>query len=177
MGNRERPRTPGPTQHVRRAAGLAVAVITVLLGLRAVAQPDSYGAHGPYRGDALVENAALPERVTSPRTCGTCHTAVAETMAGGAHARVHCSHCHDLLRGHTVAQAARKLGWRLPLPAPDAITAGWESRLCASCHRPMVGRSPRVALNLREHLIKEGAENPSSPKVCSECHGPHDPSG
>ena len=152
-------------RHVFRAILVLLVVVAAVAIGRGFLVPKSYGLHGPYRADNVLEQMD----VRAPRhggvaSCAACHEVQASKRAAGRHQTVSCEVCHAPLSRH-VADGKRSAA----MPVDRSYV------LCARCHRKVLARPakfPQVVLE--QHLADQGA-GPVEGKVCLDCHDPHTP--
>jgi hypothetical protein len=141
-------------EHLLRLAAVFAFGAALFFGVRWLLVPSDYGRFGPYRAAAIAQNQARPIVYAGQVACVECHTDVADTRRGNAHAQVSCESCHGPLAAHAgdPAVAAR-------LPDPRAT--------CAVCHLTNVAK-PRgfKTVNFSEH---------ADDGPCTACHAAHAP--
>jgi len=143
---------------------LAVVLVSAAIG-KILAQPESFGRYGHYRGDSVAENAAREIRHGGDEACGECHDEIKATHDDGAHLAVRCENCHADLASHV------KDGEKIAdMPRVKSVL-----RLCGRCHAELDAR-PRdfPQVSIETHPVEQGAEE-ASDEVCFDCHSPHDP--
>lgn len=152
-------------RHVFRAALVLVVVVAAVTLGRGFLVPRSYGVHGSYRFDNVLEQRNVREpRHAGPAACAACHAPQADRRAAGGHRAVSCEVCHAPLSAHV--SEGRRTG---AMPVDRSFT------LCARCHRKVQARPeafPQVVLD--QHLTQQGG-GPLEGKVCLDCHDPHAP--
>ena len=141
-------------EHLLRLAALFAFAVALFAGVRWLLVPSDYGRLGPYRAGALAQNQARPIVYGGQAACVECHTDVADTRKGNAHARVSCETCHGPLAAHAVDAAVSALR-----PDPRAT--------CAVCHLPNAAKPPGFkTVNFSEH---------ADAGPCTACHPAHAP--
>lgn len=152
--------------------------------VRAQLVPASYGEQGAYRANALQDIASRPSHWHSDATCLSCHEKVAEERKGSLHEAVRCFHCHGAGAEHVkqATLAKQKPGTEIPkalawdgnfLTKIDLFITK-DKATCLSCHQSAVGMPADFKkIDLAKHLEEQGASEPNSPEVCSECHAGH----
>jgi len=114
-------------------------------------QPETQTAADDFAGEYPLQENPLAG-------CSICHVDVEDEFVGTLHfeEKVGCSTCHGPSEGH-LADENNEV-------KPDEVFARFDvDRLCERCHE-----CPRPASETPE-LMHEG-----EPKVCTDCHGPHD---
>ena len=177
-------------EFVRDSAHLWLLLVLIVAGgvgfllVRARLVPASYGKTGAYRATALDDNAAKPSRWHSDKTCLECHQNVAEERKDSLHEAVRCFHCHGVGTEHVkLANLAKKTpGTEVPkaqkwdgnfLTKIDLFVTK-DKATCLACHQEAVGMPANFKkINVAQHLEDQGASEPNSPEVCSECHKGH----
>jgi hypothetical protein len=141
-------------EHLLRLAGLFGVAIVLFVIMRSLLVPADYGRLGPYRAGALEQNRARQIAYAGQLACVECHTDVADTRKGNAHAQIGCESCHGPLAAHASdpATAAKR-------PDPRAI--------CAVCHLPNAAKPPQFKTVVFDDHADPGA--------CTTCHPPHAP--
>jgi len=148
-------------RHVFRVALVLVVAVTAIILGRGLLVPRSYGDYGAYRGDNVVEQAAIREpRHGGPDSCTSCHAKQAQERAAGGHKRVSCEVCHGPLATHVQAGAVK---------AKMAVDRSYQ--LCARCHRKVEGRPEKFPQVVPDQHVPTALE----PGVCEQCHNPHSP--
>lgn len=139
---------------IRLAAVFAVGFI-LLLVVRGLLVPKSFGKYGHYRGDALEEIMAQPISYASHEVCETCHNDILDVKKTGRHAHVACESCHGPQDKHTEDPAG------VVPPKLDLVV------LCVGCHEA----SHSKPMDFRQ--VHSGEH--SSGLACNTCHQPHSP--
>ena len=62
--------------------------------------PDSFGAYGPYRADAIKEAVLIPIRHRTNTSCFKCHPYEAKIHKKGRHQTISCEFCHGTYADH-----------------------------------------------------------------------------
>jgi len=166
--------------HLWRAGLLGVIVIALFLTVRTLVVPDSYGAIGRYRGDAVKEEAAREPYLPTREQCGACHKQQYDAVRAGVHKLVHCRHCHGLAKGHIeqCTQAAQKTPGVCVTEgkAAENFLTKMDYQRCTHCHEKRGGPPQDFPLIvISEHLIEMESDDPKDPAACAECHDNHDP--
>jgi hypothetical protein len=169
------------TLHLWIIAALLLGGVFVFVAARAIVVPDSYDEFGPFRGDAIREASALKRVLPTFEECLECHTKKRDLFAKSAHQKVSCVHCHGVVAAHmqNCSSARQKVAGQPSAetkcePAPE--TPENLAQICLDCHKHLIGRPqdfPQIIL--KEHLEDNEPDQPSAPRVCLECHLPHDP--
>jgi len=141
-------------EHLLRLAALFALAVVVFLGLRWLLVPADYGLLGAYRAGAIDQVQARPITYAGQLACMECHTDVADTRKGNAHALVSCESCHGAHGTHASdpAVAARR-------PDPRAT--------CAVCHVPNAAKPPGFKTVVFADHAADGS--------CTACHPAHAP--
>lgn len=141
--------------HLFRLMSVFVAGFVLLVVLRGVLMPRSFGQYGHFRAAAMSEIAARPINYAGHEACETCHTDVLAKKSKGSHAHVACESCHGALGNHADDPASIK---------PAKLEA---ATLCKRCHEANAAKPkkfPQVA-----------TEDHSGGLPCDTCHQPHTP--
>jgi hypothetical protein len=140
----------------RRAAklGVAVVIVSLLLGGTAYAASSLYAGFGPPREPA--NRLAWADRTLHYATsqCADCHATETALAASSGHATVSCELCHT----PTVVHPGTVAGAVAALPASTSAT-------CVACHADLAGRpagQPEVDTSAHYPLVD-----------CLACHDPH----
>lgn len=142
--------------HLIRMAALFVVAAGLFAAARAALIPRGFGELGHYRPSAIEDNRKGPLVHAGRDACRACHAEPAQTLAGGAHARVGCEACHGALGKHAEAPAAHAA------VRPDGRTR------CLRCHERSETRPasfPQV----------DPAEHAPDGASCIDCHTAHAP--
>jgi hypothetical protein len=148
-------------KHAFRAAFVLIAGLGAFLLARGQLVPKSYGLHGAYRYDNVLEQmqARTPAHAGAG-SCAACHKEQFAKRAEGSHKNVNCEVCHMALAAHVMADGKIE-------PAPvDRSYA-----LCARCHRKVLGRPSTFPQVVLEQHVK----GPLESKPCIQCHEAHSP--
>jgi len=143
---------PGP---VIRIAVLFVAAIVILIVVRQLFVPESFGRLGHYRADAVDVVANQEIRYAGLQACAECHTDEAEIKAASYHRGLSCEGCHGPAKDHVDD----------PTEQVPIVPTGRET--CLRCHDYQVSRPTGFP------QVIEAVHNPMEP--CAACHEPHDP--
>lgn len=119
--------------------------------------PDSFGAYGFYRGDALAERAMLPLSYGGEKSCAECHEKINLQIANSSHRDLGCENCHGPSQAHVVKSKDESLN-------PPKLH---KSDFCLRCHLDNQSR-PGKFPQIEEPDHSEGDS-------CFDCHQPHNP--
>ena len=156
------------------AAGVAFHFVRIRL------IPESFGQHGPYRGQALNEIKAKPSVLPSDKDCMRCHEDVGDEREEALHKVVGCWHCHGVGREHIALADAGEVTkdaaeWDGNFKTSLDLYITRDRKACLVCHEALVGIPEEFqTINVAEHLEENEAEEPKSRDVCFECHAGHD---
>ncbi len=130
-------------------------IVLAFVAMRWIAQPESFGEYGHYRGDALAE-ATVREPAYVPRNaCAECHEDEANLHSAGPHKNVSCQICHGAAVDHVEDPTTKNI------KRPD-IRA-----LCLRCHEQLEARPAKFPqIDEKEHADGE---------ACNTCHVVHNP--
>jgi len=161
-------------------------LLTVLLGIVVLAGggllfkqlllPDSFGQYGPYRADAIEEQAQILPRHGTNESCFKCHEYEARGHKKGKHQTISCEFCHGPYADHVIAHESEygnkgfKKSGTLPVKKEGEITT-----LCLRCHNTEIkARSEEVikTVAMPEHLEKQNVKLTHN---CNQCHHVHAP--
>ncbi|MEO8502242.1 MAG: cytochrome c3 family protein [Vicinamibacteria bacterium] len=142
-------------QQVVVLSAIAIVVVVVFFGMRALFVPESFGKYGHYRADAVDAVAKLPIHYAGAKTCAECHDDVEKVKSAGFHRSVSCEVCHGPGAAHVED------------PGTVKPTAPRQRDLCPLCHN----YSPSRPTGFPQ--IVTAQHNPGKP--CMTCHKPHDP--
>ena len=168
-------------RHIWRAVGLAVVVVILFFVVRSMMIPASWGETGPYRADALREEAARKPLIPDVADCTSCHGKQVEVHKGGSHATVLCKNCHGVAREHINVCTKAKAAGDPKACVGDAsgvtdLKTGWDIKACEHCHMKRVGPPAKFPLiDFAVHLKEQDAKDPKSPSACKQCHQNHSP--
>jgi hypothetical protein len=143
---------PLPPQ-INRLLLLIFAIVISFLVARTLLTPASFREHGFYRGDALVERAALTPIFAGKTACGKRYAEVFATLEKGGHKTLSCEACHGPMSPEQLAN-------------PEAKPAKPAAGLCLRCHEA----NPTRPATFKQILVKDHFEG-----ECIECHLPHEP--
>jgi len=139
-----------------------VGVVAIAVVVRALLIPDTFGAFGHFRAEAIEEARKYEVRHLGLETCGECHDDVVALHAKDAHARVQCETCHGPGLAHTAAEGDGGI------IRPEGRT------ICLVCHELMLSRPgdfPQIETT--EHYRFVGVDDRQT--KCVACHDPHEP--
>ncbi len=143
-----------PSQAKRLLLLFAIA-IAVLLLLRHLLVPESFGRYGHYRANAVGDVASAKLHYAGHLVCRECHEDIAAVKTSSMHAPVACEACHGPGYAHTQDPTTYKLS------APRG------RKRCAYCHSYDASRPTGFPqINPAQH----GGDDP-----CITCHNPHQP--
>lgn len=171
-------------RHLWVLAGVLLMVGLGYAGIRKLVTPPTWGQFGHYRGSAVEQLGNLKQTLVARDTCAGCHTAIAEKMGKGKHAKVHCQDCHgnpvDHVTACQLAAEATKAAGNDPTQvhcAHDNLKPTALKPICLHCHQKTVGRPEKFPqIVFEEHMTDQGPKDAKSNNVCFECHSGHDPS-
>lgn len=143
-------------RYLLRVGLLLLLFLALLISLKFVFTPRSFGEYGFYRSSDLNYWMSYPLKyLGDPLRCAGCHGEEYNAWEGSKHRSVGCETCHGPAAAHVAANGGREL---------DKPTSG---EFCGLCHRQLFSRpSGFPQVDLGEH--GEG-------KGCITCHNPHDP--
>ena len=144
-----------PDQVVRLAI-LFVAATVVLLVVRSMLIPETFGVDGHYRAAAIDANVQQELHYGGWQLCVECHDDVGEVKQASYHRSVSCEVCHGPSALH-----AEDFEAQTPV-IPRSRGEG-----CLFCHAYLPSRPTGFP------QIIETVHNPLRP--CLDCHDPHDP--
>jgi hypothetical protein len=148
-------------RHVFRILFLLFVAFVVVVLVRPLVVPKSYGLYGPYRYDNVAEQAsARPPLHGGAASCGDCHGERLAGLAKGAHKTVNCEVCHAPLGRHVQDGS-------LVAAMPVDRAAG----PCLRCHRKLEGRPA----GFPQIVPAQHADNATQGRACLACHDPHSP--
>lgn len=119
-------------------------------------RPDTFGKYGPYRADALIDNAQKEIYYSGQQACFKCHQDIEDLKAQDVHSDVHCETCHGPGQKHVVSSDT------VDILKPSG------REFCGSCHVINAAKSKNAInqVDLNKHNID---------KNCIDCHNPHQP--
>ncbi len=148
-------------RHVFRVALVLIVVLALVAIARGFLVPKSYGMYGPYRYDNVREQMTVRAPLhRGPQACGECHPDQFAKRASGSHRGVSCEICHGPLGLHVKEDGSVE---------PPTVDRSY--RLCARCHRKILGRPAKFP----QVVLEEHVAGPLEGKVCLTCHDPHSP--
>ncbi len=157
------------------------ALLILALVVRQLLQPSSFGAFGPYRGDAVKEAMQRAPRHLGKDSCQACHRKQHALHAKDAHWRVQCEDCHGPAWKHVEfhqKNGNKGNGEKLKtsnVPKTARLARRKEGKeLCLICHQELAARRgsfPQV--DWKEHYKFVGVKKDSI--GCLTCHSPHEP--
>ncbi len=173
-------------KHIVRLVVLVLGFIAAAVAARALFTDDSFYRFGHYRGDSVVEIAALEPVYQAPGSCASCHAERAMQWSAQSHKTVACQVCHGPAKGHPAKG-------KLPVPSDT-------HKLCSLCHEAMPGRpQSHPQIEVAAHSLGESCvmcHNAHAPRIvavaavvadgragrqkaasCAGCHGEHGISG
>lgn len=140
-------------KHIARLILVIVGFGAAALVAKTLLTADTFYEFGHYRGNSVIQLAALEPTFQSPRYCEPCHAERHAQWSGHSHKSVSCEVCHGPARGHPA-------NGKLPIPTDT-------HRLCGACHEGIAGR-PRTQPQI--DVAKHSLGDP-----CTICHSPHAP--
>lgn len=129
--------------------------------------PESFGVYGPYRADAIEEEAVLPIRHGTNQSCFACHAFEAAIHRDGLHKTISCEFCHGPYADHV--DGKKKIG-TLPVKKDGEITV-----LCLRCHNTEIKARPQQVIKtvaMPDHLKTQQVKLTHN---CNQCHHVHAP--
>jgi|SRR5665648_224023 len=144
-----------PPQIPRLALAFAIFIFLFLL-VRYFLLPDSFGKYGPYRADALIDNAQLEINYSGQKACLECHQDIEDLKEMDVHSTIHCETCHGPGQKHVVSSES------------SDIFKPSDREFCGSCHSKNAAKKKDAIfqVDLKEHNVE---------KKCIDCHNPHQP--
>jgi len=158
-------------RHLWRLGGVLVVGIGAAVIFKFLLVPDSYGAYGYYRGDALAEQRDVrPPLYQGKAACEDCHDTILAAHEKDVHRTIQCETCHGPGARHIAVQS----GEAEAKAGEKTILMPREQETCLSCHRRMAARpSSFPQIDLEQHYaVREVGDKTTS---CSACHNPHEP--
>jgi hypothetical protein len=143
-----------PDQVIRLGAVFGTATVALLF-VRQKFVPESFGALGHFRAEAIDVAAAQGVRYAGWQACVECHGEEGEKKAASYHRTVACEVCHGPAADH----ASDHTRHRPFVPK--------KREACLYCHSFQRSRPTGFP------QIIERLHNPTKP--CASCHNPHDP--
>ncbi len=137
------------------------------LFIKSLLKPESFGVYGPYRADAIQEEAAIPIRHATNASCYSCHPYEAKIHKAGLHKTISCEFCHGPWADHVSGN--KKVG-TLPVKKDGEITT-----LCLRCHNTEIKARPHEVIKtvaMPEHLESQKVKLTHN---CNQCHHVHAP--
>ena len=135
--------------------------------LKGLLVPSSFGVHGPFRADAIDEEAALPIRYGTNVSCYSCHAYEASVHKAGLHKTISCEFCHGPYADHV--EGNKKIG-TLRVKKDKEITT-----LCLRCHNTEIKARPEQVIKtvaMPDHLKSQHVKLTHN---CNQCHHVHAP--
>jgi hypothetical protein len=129
--------------------------------------PDSFGAYGPYRADAIKEAVLIPIRHRTNTSCFKCHPYEAKIHKKGRHQTISCEFCHGTYADHVTE--GKKTG-TLPVKKEKEITT-----LCLRCHNTEIKARKEAVIKtvaMPNHLKDQDVKLTHN---CNQCHHVHAP--
>ena len=143
-------------RYLTRLVVVLVLGLTIVLWLRSMLVPRTFGEFGHYRGAALGEIASQQPLYAGREACEKCHQDVVAVKSQGRHASLPCEVCHGASGAH-----ARN-------PASMKPFTGLDRTFCLRCHDQSLSRPAGFPMvDGMTHNQKED---------CRKCHSPHSPS-
>lgn len=165
-------------QHLIHLGAVLAAIGVVLLIVRAVLMPDTFGQYGTYVGASLEVIRSKPVQYVGSERCKSCHKNEWRKWSRKEHASVSCEVCHGPSAEHSVEEVD-------PRPLPMRCTSNGKMveqvhDLCMSCHAEAPGRSTDFPqIDPKQHLAgfktTEESEDFEESMQCLTCHPGHDP--
>lgn len=150
-------------KHIVRMGLLLLFGLAIMIAVRSLLVPDTWGRYGWYRAANVAEQRDHPLMHAGDAACGDCHDEQEAAHAAGVHAPVKCELCHAPLALHV------KDG-EVVAPMPVRKTVD----LCVGCHQRLPARPADFPqIQPRQHVEEMGGEY--GPAACFDCHDPHSP--
>lgn len=132
---------------------LTIAIIGSYVIARSLLTPKSFGQHGFYRGEALLDH-MLPEPVFAGRKeCLECHEDIQAKLFKDKHKSIGCETCHGVGKEHA--------------KNPDLKLVKIGDNGCLRCHEASASRPAWMKqINSKDHYRGD---------KCAGCHVPHQP--
>lgn len=153
--------------HIKRIILGLVVFAALGFAAKLVLTPKSFGKYGPYRGDAVDEEAALEIRHKTNASCLSCHPYEARIHLAGLHKTISCEFCHGPYADHV---KAGKVYGKLPVKKKEEIKV-----LCLRCHNKAIQARPGEVIKtvvMPEHLETQKVK---VSHTCDQCHHVHAP--
>lgn len=147
---------------------LFIVLVVVLLVVRQLLVPETFGEYGHYRFQAVADNMGQDIMYAGYDACAECHDDIAAVKTGSRHEAVSCETCHgpgakhaddpsgslpDIPRKREHCELCHGYNPSRPSGFPQVIeTMHNPGRSCISCHNP------------------HNPEPPHVPDECSACH-------
>jgi hypothetical protein len=147
-------------------AGMVGFIVLSLLA-KGYMLPPSFGLYGPYRADAVLEEADRGIRHGTNASCLDCHPYEANIHLNGHHKTISCEFCHGTWADHVTD--GKKTG-TLPVRKGQEI-----NDLCLRCHNRAIEARPSGVIKtvtLPDHLEKQKVK---LTHTCNQCHHVHAP--
>lgn len=144
-----------PDQVIRLAV-LFVCAAIVMVVVRQVLIPPSFGKYGHYRADAIDVAAAQDIKYAGWSACVECHDEIEQAKSKSYHRSLSCEVCHGAAADHVKDPEGH---------AP--VVPRKRGEACLYCHSYLASRPTGFP------QIIERLHNPLEP--CISCHNPHDP--
>lgn len=153
--------------HIKRIV-LGIVVMGALgFVAKAAFIPKSFGKYGPYRADAIDEEASLEPRHMTNASCLSCHPYEANIHLTGRHKTISCEFCHGPYADHV---KNGKVYGKLPVKTGEKIRV-----LCLRCHNRAIQARPGEVIKtvvMPEHLESQKVK---VTHICNQCHHVHAP--
>jgi predicted CXXCH cytochrome family protein len=153
--------------HVLRPLYVAIALVALLLLVRAAVVPDDFGIHGQredgknftydfYRGGAVDYWKNFSVKYRGKEYCTECHDDKAEEYLSSKHHAIQCENCHGPALDHP--------------DNPELLTINRSRALCLRCHADL-----GYPDNPRSSIPGIDPEQHNAGEECADCHNPHKP--
>jgi len=143
-----------PDQIIRIGA-IFIILLLILIVVRYLLVPKTFGKEGHYRADALIEEASKGIKYVGAEACNDCHSDIAESKASSYHKNLSCEVCHEPAVKHV--ENPTEIKPVKPMNRED----------CVKCHAYLASRPTGFP------QIIEKTHNPG--QACISCHDPHEP--
>ncbi len=165
-------------QHIIRLSIIIVVIVSVLLVVRSVLVPPTFGEYGSYVGASVEVIRNKPIKYVGNEVCKSCHKKEWKKWKKREHQTVSCEVCHGPGAAHSVEDAYPR-----PLPVRSMTNGKMPLQvhdLCMSCHAKAPGRmSEHPQIMAKEHLaefkITEESKDFEESMQCITCHKGHAP--